>query len=190
MTTRWIAAAAASIVGGVLAVPMIFGSGERVRMEETLPVASHERATPGCQAEKKADLNYTLKDMNGADVRLSDFKSKVLLLNFWGTWCAPCRDEMPLLAQLHTRYEPLGFTMVGVNVEPDSAAAVARLKGVAADFPIVFDTTGKVAESFGVQGMPSSVLLDRKGQVRYVHRGYKPGDEAKYADMIRSLVKE
>jgi thiol-disulfide isomerase/thioredoxin len=123
-------------------------------------------------------------------VSLADLKGQVVMINFWATWCGPCRQEMPLLAQLHDKYEPLGFTMLGVNVEPDSAAAVAWLKGVPVNFPILFDTDSAVAGRFGVEGMPSSVLVDRNGQVRYIHRGYKPGDEAKYADMIRSLVKE
>jgi peroxiredoxin len=97
---------------------------------------------------------------------------------------------MPLLEQLQAKYGPLGFTLLGVNVEPDSAAATAWLKGVPVSFPILFDTRNAVAESFGVQGMPSSVFVDRAGRVRHVHRGYKPGDESQYADLIRSLVKE
>ncbi len=133
---------------------------------------------------------FTLAARDGGKLSLADLKGQVVMINFWATWCGPCRQEMPLLAQLHDKYEPLGFTMLGVNVEPDSAAAVAWLKGVPVTFPILFDTDSAVAGSFGVEGMPSSVLVDRNGQVRYIHRGYKPGDEAKYADMIRSLVKE
>jgi peroxiredoxin len=133
---------------------------------------------------------FTLAARDGGKLSLADLKGQVVMINFWATWCGPCRQEMPLLAQLHDKYEPLGFTMLGVNVEPDSAAAVAWLKSVPVTFPILFDTDSAVAGSFGVEGMPSSVLVDRNGQVRYIHRGYKPGDEAKYADMIRSLVKE
>jgi peroxiredoxin len=133
---------------------------------------------------------FTLAARDGGKLSLADLKGQVVMINFWATWCGPCRQEMPLLAQLHDKYEPLGFIMLGVNVEPDSAAAVAWLKNVPVNFPILFDTDSAVAGRFGVEGMPSSVLVDRNGQVRYIHRGYKPGDEAKYADMIRSLVKE
>jgi peroxiredoxin len=133
---------------------------------------------------------FTLAARDGGRLSLADLKGQVVMINFWATWCGPCRQEMPLLAQLHDKYEPLGFTMIGVNVEPDSAAAVDWLKGVPVSFPILFDTDSAVAGRFGVEGMPSTVLVDRNGQVRYIHRGYKPGDEAKYADMIRSLVKE
>ena len=134
--------------------------------------------------------DFALPSRDGSEVRLSDLKGQVVMINFWATWCGPCRQEMPLLEQLQARYGPLGFTLLGVNVEPDPAAASAWLKSVTVTFPILFDTRNAVAESFGVQGMPSSVFVDREGRVRYVHRGYKSGDEAQYADLIRSLVKE
>lgn len=150
-----------------------------------LPALAWGSATPGSPAP-----DFTLAARDGGKVSLGDLKGQVVMINFWATWCGPCRQEMPLLAQLQAKYEPLGFTLIGVNVEPDSAAAVTWLKGVPVTFPILFDTDSAVAGRFGVEGMPSTVFVDRNGQVRYVHRGYKPGDEAKYADMIRSLVKE
>ncbi len=149
------------------------------------PARTVAAANPGAPAPA-----FTLAARDGGKVSLADLKGQVVMINFWATWCGPCRQEMPLLAQLHDKYAPLGFTLLGVNVEPDSAAAVAWLKGLPVTFPILFDTDSAVAGRFGVDGMPSSVLVDRSGQVRYVHRGYKPGDEARYADMIRSLVKE
>ena len=134
--------------------------------------------------------DFTLPARDGGEVRLSELKGQVVMINFWATWCGPCRQEMPLLQQIHTKYEPLGFTMLGVNVEPDSVAAQNWLKGMPVSFPIVFDRKSEVSSSFGVEAMPSSVLIDREGRVRHVHRGYKPGDEAVYADLVRGLVKE
>ena len=151
----------------------------------SVPGVAVAAATPGSAAP-----DFSLAARDGGKVRLADLKGQVVMINFWATWCGPCRQEMPLLAQLNTKYEPLGFTLLGVNVEPDSAAAVTWLKGMPVTFPILFDTDSTVAGSFGVEGMPSTVFVDRKGQVRHVHQGYKPGDEARYADMIRSLVKE
>ncbi len=133
---------------------------------------------------------FTLPARDGGNLSLEELKGQVVMINFWATWCGPCRQEMPLLEQIQTKYEPLGFTLVGINVEPDSTAAQEWLAKVPVTFPILFDRKNEVAESFGVEGMPSSVFIDRAGNVRYVHRGYRPGDEAKYADMIRSLVKE
>ena len=151
----------------------------------SVPGVAMAAAAPGSMAP-----DFSLAARDGGKVRLADLRGQVVMINFWATWCGPCRQEMPLLAQLSTKYEPLGFTLLGVNVEPDSAAAVTWLKGMPVTFPILFDTDSTVAGSFGVEGMPSTVFVDRKGQVRHVHQGYKPGDEARYADMIRSLVKE
>jgi len=147
--------------------------------------------TTGATAPAPAPApDFSLRARDGGEVRLSSLQGQVVMINFWATWCGPCRQEMPLLEQLQAKYGPLGFTLLGVNVEPDSAAATAWLKGVPVSFPILFDTRNAVAESFGVQGMPSSVFVDRAGRIRHVHRGYKPGDESQYADLIRSLVKE
>ena len=134
--------------------------------------------------------DFALPSRDGGEVRLSELKGQVVMINFWATWCGPCRQEMPLLQQIHAKYEPLGFTMLGVNVEPDSVAAQNWLKGMPVSFPILFDRKSEVNSSFGVEAMPSSVLIDREGRVRHVHRGYKPGDEAVYADLVRGLVKE
>jgi len=134
--------------------------------------------------------DFALPAREGGELRLSELKGQVVMINFWATWCGPCRQEMPLLEQINSKYEPLGFTMLGVNVEPDSAAAQAWLKNIPVSFPILFDRKSEVSSSFGVEAMPSSVLIDREGRVRHVHRGYKPGDEAVYSDLIRGLVKE
>jgi peroxiredoxin len=144
----------------------------------------------GARAAGTSAPDFALPSRDGSTVKLSDLKGQVVMINFWATWCGPCRQEMPLLGQLNAKYEPLGFTLLGINVEPDSGGAVAWLKDMKVDFPILFDRKNSVAESFGVEGMPSSVFVDRAGNVRYVHRGYKPGDESKYADMIRTLARE
>ena len=144
----------------------------------------------GANAAGTAAPDFTLPARDGGTVRLSSLKGQVVMINFWATWCGPCRQEMPLLAKLQAKYEPLGFTLLGVNIEADSAAAQDWLKGTTVDFPILFDRQNEVAAHFGLQGMPSSVFIDRAGNVRYLHQGYRPGDESKYADMIRSLVKE
>ena len=171
MTTRWVAAAAASIVGGVLAVPMILGNGEGVPMQETLPVASHERTSPGCQAEKKADLNYTLKDMNGADVRLSDFKSKVLLLNFWGTWCAPCRAEIPELIKIADKYKDKGVVVLGLAQQDTPEDLRAFAKEHKMNYPSLLSTE-QVEEAFGpMWAVPMSFIIDRAGSICFKHIG-------------------
>jgi thiol-disulfide isomerase/thioredoxin len=133
---------------------------------------------------------FQLKSMAGTDVSLAQYKGQVVMINFWATWCGPCRQEMPLLEQLHKKYKPMGFTLLGVNVEPDSSLAADWLKATPVTFPILFDTRSEVSKLYQVAGMPSTVIIDRKGNVRWLHRGYKPGDENKYLDQIRALVRE
>lgn len=145
-------------------------------------------ATPASTPSVAPDFALPARD--GGEIRLSELRGQVVMINFWATWCGPCRQEMPLLQQISARYEPLGFTLLGVNVEPDSAQAKAWLEKVPVTFPILFDRENAVSASFGVEAMPSTVLVDREGRVRHVHRGYKPGDESLYADLIRGLVKE
>jgi peroxiredoxin len=145
---------------------------------------------PAAAATTPVAGDFALPARDGGTLRLSELRGQVVMINFWATWCGPCRQEMPLLEQLHAKYEPLGFTLLGVNVEPDSAPAAEFLKRVPVTFPILFDRESKVSEQFGVEAMPSTVLIDREGRVRHVHRGYKPGDESTYADLVRSLVKE
>jgi len=133
---------------------------------------------------------FTLSQLDGSQGALAQYKGQVVMVNFWATWCGPCQQEMPLLDQMYKKYKPAGFTLLGVNVEPKSGDALAFLKATPVSFPILFDTQSKVSTLYEVSGMPSTVIVDRKGNVRYVHHGYKPGDEGEYLDQIRSLMRE
>lgn len=134
---------------------------------------------------------FSLAGRGGKTIDLAQFKGQVVMINFWATWCGPCRQEMPLLEDIYKKYKPMGFTMLGVNVEPDSAAAEAWLaKQKPVTFPIAFDTDSKVSKLYKVAGMPSTVFVDRKGNIRVMHKGYKPGDENFYLSQIRSMLKE
>lgn len=133
---------------------------------------------------------FTLGSRAGKDVSLAQFHGQVVMLNFWASWCGPCRQEMPLLEGIYKKYGKMGFVLLGVNVEPDSQAAQEWLKQTPVSFPILFDKDSKVSKLYEVAGMPSTVIIDRGGKVRMLHRGYKPGDENEYQDSIRSLIRE
>lgn len=134
--------------------------------------------------------DFTLTARGGKTVSLSQFKGQVVMINFWATWCGPCRQEMPLLESIHKKYGKMGFTLLGVNVEPDPKAAEAWLKETPVSFPVLFDTKSEVSTLYSVSGMPSTVIIDRKGTIRMIHRGYKPGDENEYLNSIRALIRE
>jgi peroxiredoxin len=133
---------------------------------------------------------FALAARGGSEINLAQYKGQVVMLNFWASWCGPCRQEMPLLENIYKKYNKLGFTLLGVNVEPDSKAADDWLKQTPVSFPILYDKESKVSKMYDVSGMPSTVIIDRKGNVRVLHQGYKPGDENEYLDSIRSLIRE
>jgi peroxiredoxin len=133
---------------------------------------------------------FSLPSRSGDTVSLDQLKGQVVMLNFWASWCGPCRKEMPLLDQMHKRYSSLGFTLLGVNVEANTKDAERWLAETPVSFPVVFDKDSKVSKLYDVNAMPSTVFIDRKGNVRYLHRGYKPGDESEYLNQIRALLKE
>ena len=95
-----------------------------------------------------------------------------------------------MLESIYRKYHKLGFTLLGVNVEPDSKAADDWLKDRPVSFPILYDKESKVSKLYDVAGMPSTVIIDRSGKLRTLHQGFKPGDENEYLDSIRSLIRE
>src|SRR5581483_6449820 len=125
---------------------------------------------------------FTLAQRGGGNLSLAKYKGQVVMLNFWASWCGPCRQEMPLLENIYKKYGKMGFTLIGVNVEPDTKAAENWLKQTPVSFPVLFDTDSKVSKLYNVSGMPSTVFIDRKGNFRLLHQGYKPGDENEYLD--------
>jgi peroxiredoxin len=134
--------------------------------------------------------DFTLNQLSGTPASLSQYKGQVVLVNFWATWCGPCQQELPLLDQVYKKYQPAGFTLLGVNVDKDAPAVRALLERKPLSFPVLLDPANAVSKAYHVDDMPSSVLIDRKGVIRYVHRGYKPGDENEYQDKIRQLLRE
>ncbi|ACE86254.1 TlpA family protein disulfide reductase [Cellvibrio japonicus] len=134
--------------------------------------------------------DFTLQSSTGENVRLAEQRGKVVMLNFWASWCGPCRQEMPLLDAMYKRYSAAGFVLYGVNVEEDNTDAKKLIKELGVDLPVLYDPESKASSLYKVDAMPTTVLIDKKGQIRYVNRGYKPGDENKYRDQIRELIKE
>lgn len=145
-------------------------------------------ANAGTISGKAAD--FTLKSNTGKNLRLSDFRGQVVMINFWASWCGPCRQEMPILDQLHKRYGKLGFTLLGVNVEQDSSKANAYLKDIPVSFPILYDTANQTSKLYNVSAMPTTVIVDRNGNMRFIHHGYKPGYEKDYKKQIKALIRE
>ncbi|MEN3334667.1 MAG: hypothetical protein V7641_4032, partial [Blastocatellia bacterium] len=121
---------------------------------------------------------FALKDLNGRTVRLSDFKGKVVLLNFWATWCAPCRAEMPDLVKLQNEYRSKGLQVVGMTYPDYSRAAVGHIaRRLKLNYPILLGTR-KLAGQYGVgEVMPTTIVIDRQGRIRARILGILEPDE-------------
>jgi peroxiredoxin len=134
--------------------------------------------------------DFASKSDSGRNVRLSELRGRVVLINFWASWCSPCRQELPLLNKIYAQYRAAGFVLLAVNVDDNRKDAEAMLKRLNLGFPTLFDGNKNVAKLYGVDTMPATLVIDRDGRVRYVHRGYYSGYEQKYEQQVRALLKE
>ena len=134
--------------------------------------------------------DFVLKSASGENLRLSEYRGDVVMINFWATWCGPCRQEMPLLDELYGRYQRVGFSLLGINIDDDSRRAMKMVQELGVTFPVLFDENKEVSKLYKVDAMPVTILVDREGRVRHVHHGYKTGYEDKYLTEIRSLLRE
>ena len=150
--------------------------------------AATSLASSGLTGQTAPD--FALKSSSGENLRLSEYRGDVVMVNFWATWCGPCRQEMPILDELYSRYERVGFSLLGVNIDDKPAKAMNMVSELGVSFPVLFDSRKEVSELYDVDAMPVTLLIDREGTVRYVHQGYKPGYEDKYLEQIRSLLRE
>jgi peroxiredoxin len=150
-----------------------------------LPFAARGAALP-----RAAAPDFTLKRVDGANLRLAEQRGSVVMVNFWATWCGPCRVEMPHLNRLYDKYRSAGFQLLGVNIDDDPNAARALATKLGLKFPVLLDTDKKVVGAYDLSAMPATVLIDRDGLVRHLHRGYREGVEQTYEQQIRELLKE
>jgi peroxiredoxin len=166
---RWIIAGAAFVGIAVFAMPLLLG-----RPDAPTEVAGADAAAGVCQAKKSAaKLDFRVKDMNGADVRLADYKGKVILLNYWATWCGPCKVEIPDLIALQAQYKDEGLVVLGVSQddEPQTLrefAAAHKMNYpvlVGKDVPELLDAQGPL------WGLPTSYVIGRDGTICARHLG-------------------
>ncbi|MBW8832694.1 MAG: TlpA family protein disulfide reductase [Burkholderiales bacterium] len=168
---------------------ILLSSVGRVLLGATLAVcATFASAVP--VAPLSAAPDFTLRTMDGKNLRLQELRGSVVLVNFWATWCGPCRQEMPHLNRLYDKYRSSGFELLGVNIDEDASNAIGVATKMGLKFPVLLDTDKKVSRLYDLSTMPSTVVIDRDGKVRYVHRGYRDGYEENYDKQILQLVKE
>jgi cytochrome c biogenesis protein CcmG, thiol:disulfide interchange protein DsbE len=119
---------------------------------------------------------------------INDFRDKVVYLDFWASWCGPCRQSFPWMNEMQARYGDQGFRVIAINLDDERANADRFLAEVQANFDIGYDPEGKTAEMYGLKVMPSSYLIDREGKLVHAHKGFKTRDRASMESKIKELI--
>jgi thiol-disulfide isomerase/thioredoxin len=151
-----------------------------------VPAAAHAVA-PGALAP---EVSAPRLHPSGPPMALKSLRGDVVYVDFWASWCVPCRLSMPALDTLYRKYGAQGFRVVGVNKDVAGEDVERFLKRVNVSFTLLADKDDAIAKAFDVQAMPSGYLVDRKGVVRYVHRGFTAQTPLDLSKEIESLLKD
>jgi cytochrome c biogenesis protein CcmG/thiol:disulfide interchange protein DsbE len=183
MNTRWIIAATAAVGAGVLTLSSLMGPSKSVTVDD-----AGAKGGPTCKAESQANLDFTVKDMNGANVRLADHKGKVILINFWATWCAPCKTELPAFVELYDRYKDKGLVILGVSADDDAETLRSFAAEWKLNYPILVGRDEEdLLDAYGpLFGYPTSVIVGRDGAVCARHVG--PASKEDFEREIKALL--
>jgi peroxiredoxin len=133
--------------------------------------------------------DFDLKDPDGKPVRLLDFRGKPLIVNFWATWCPPCREEMPSMQRAHAAVSKEGIGVVAINVGEDADTVAQFLASAQVQFPLPLDETSKVVMSYPVRGLPTTFVVDSDGRLAYVATGEREWDDPALLNLVRALKK-
>jgi peroxiredoxin len=134
--------------------------------------------------------DFVLKSLDGTNLRLSEFRGQVVLVNFWARWANDSRREMPALSKINNTYERAGLIVLGVSIDDDLRRAREFADSMKVSYPVMFDTGEGVGRDYELGKLPMTILVDRSGVVRYAYLGYKRGDDRVYLDHIRELLRE
>ena len=121
-------------------------------------------------------------------VSLQKFSGKVVYLDFWASWCAPCRTSFPLLNKLHQKLKGQGFEVVAINLDEDKAKAEAFLKEIPVEFTILRDAKGEWSDKYVVESMPTSFIIDKQGVIQNIHKGFTSDDINELEHKITELL--
>jgi thiol-disulfide isomerase/thioredoxin len=150
----------------------------------SLLVGSTAAALPIGESPPPIDM----PDLSGRNVDLEALRGKVVLVDFWASWCGPCKQEMPVLEALHQKYADEGLVIVGVNIDTSAKKMNSFLKGSPVSFRIVHDPKIEIPQRYEPSTMPSSYFIGRDGKLKHVHEGFRKKDAAAIEKQIQALL--
>lgn len=135
--------------------------------------------------------DFRLRDLRGNDFFSNRYQGRVMLINFWATWCTYCREELPFLESFHQKYAVRGLQTVSILKDThniDLALEISAKNSIS--FPVLLDQDEELFQSFGVNSLPQTVMVDRRGNIRFIHLGFNPQDRPKLENEIIRLLEE
>jgi peroxiredoxin len=160
-----------------------------VSMMLSVALASSSLAAAPSIVGKEAP-DFVLRGLDGRNLRLSEFRGQVVLVNFWTRSDGDSRQQMPALDRINTTYQRAGLVVLGVSVDDDLRRSKEFAAAMSVSYPLLFETGTQIGKDYFLQKMPMTILVDRSGVVRYAAVGFKRGDERIYVDQIRGLLRE
>jgi peroxiredoxin len=157
-------------------------------LSAVLAAASSLAAAPSIVGKEAPD--FVLKGIDGRNLRLSEFRGQVVLVNFWARWAGDTRMLMPALDRINITYQRAGLVVLGISVDDDLRRAREFADAMSVSYPILFDAGSTIGKDYQLQKMPMTILVDRAGVIRYSSVGFKRGDERVFLDQIRELLRE
>jgi thiol-disulfide isomerase/thioredoxin len=145
-------------------------------------------AAPVAVGQAAPAIDLPALPANTAGVTLEELRGRVVYVDFWASWCGPCRISFPLLEDMRTELGPRGFEVLAINVDEFEADALKFLAEVPVSYPVVRDASGTSPQAYGILGMPTGFLVDRQGVVRHVHQGFRKSDGPRLKVKILELL--
>jgi peroxiredoxin len=185
MKPRWIIAGAAALALALLTLPML-RQGGGVQLTSSVGSPAGKTASSSCDASGKGTFDFVLKDQNNMPVKLADYKGKVVLVNFWATWCGPCKSEIPDMVKLYSQYKDKGLVIVGISVDDSPEQLQAFMREFHMNYPVV-QMRPEVEDAWGpFYGYPTSFIVARDGSICTKHIG--PATHDQFEAEIKALL--
>ena len=176
------------LVAGTLAVAVALLAGTKGNGENLLQRLREQGV--GTTPKPLDPIEFELQDLEGKSIKLSSLKGKVVFLNFWATWCGPCRTEMPSMQRLYERFKDQGLEILAVDLQEDKATVQSFVKELGLTFKVLLDTKGTVGAQYAARAIPTTYLLDRKGFVFARMVGSREWDTPEMMELIRRILKD